>query len=96
MGDTRVEITKIQPYGDLVLVEFDNDVNKTASGIITKVQKSTLDRPTRGKVIAVGPEVKDIKIGDVVVFESIRGQDIDENHMMLGYKTILGILNESN
>lgn len=86
-----MKIEDIKPYGDLILIEFENS-KTTSSGIITSIKPSVLDRPTQGKVISIGPEVEGIEVGDTVVFGSNRGQDLDSNHMFLGYKTILGIL----
>lgn len=87
-----IDISKFKPLGDLVLVEFKPLDFKTESGIITKVKKHFDDRPTEGKVIAMGSKVEDLKIGDIVVFENIRGYDIDDTHLLLGVKTILGVL----
>lgn len=84
-----MKIQDIKPIKDLVLIEIIPNIN---SGIITQISKSSLDRPTQGKVLAIGPEVKGIEVNDIVVFGSNRGQDLDKNHMFLGYKTILGIL----
>ena len=84
----------IKPLNDLILIEYDPIKHETQSGIITKIKSDILDRPTQGKVIAVGNEVRDIKVGDIVVFGSHRGQDLDSNHMFLGYKTILGVLRD--
>ena len=92
-GNTKVETYEnIKPLGDLILIEYETPKLETQSGIITKIKSEILDRPTQGRVIAIGPEVQDIEVGDTVVFEAIRGQDLDSNHMFLGYKTILGIL----
>ena len=87
-----MEIKNFKPLNDLVLVETEAPKLQTESGIILKTQKDFTDRATQGKVIAIGSKVEDIDIGDVVKFENIRGYDIDENHILLGYKTILGIL----
>lgn len=86
-----MKIENIKPYGDLILVETE-DTKVSETGIITSIKSGPLDRPTQGKVLAIGPEVEGIEIGDTVVFGSNRGQDLDSNHMFLGFKTILGIL----
>lgn len=88
----NIDISKFKPLGDLVLVEFEKLDFTTESGIIYKTKKHFDDRPTEGKVIAKGSKVEGIEIGDIVKFENIRGYDIDETHLLLGAKTILGVL----
>lgn len=87
-----VDISKFKPLGDLVLIEFEPVKLETESGIIFQTRKHFDDRPTQGKVIAKGSKVEDIEIGDTVVFENIRGYDLDDTHLLLGYKTILGVI----
>lgn len=88
----KIDISKFKPLGDLVLVEYEPVKLETESGIIFQTRKHFDDRPTEGKVIAVGSGVKEVAPGDIVKFENIRGYDIDETHLLLGEKTILGIL----
>lgn len=83
-----------KPLRDIVYVEIKEKKLETETGIITKIHKSALhDRPTEGKVIAVGPDVKNVKVNDYIYFEKISGIDIDKNHLVLKEPTILGILN---
>lgn len=87
----KVDIKKFKPISDLVLVEFKPVELKTESGIITGINKSVvLDRPTFGVVIAQGANVKNDLVGKKVYFENIRGQDIDETHLVLSEDNILG------
>lgn len=92
----KIDIQKFKPLGDLVLIEFEPVKLETESGIILKTRKHFDDRPTEGKVIAFGSKVEDLKIGDIVVFENIRGYDIDDTHLLLGIKTILGVIQNSS
>ena len=86
----------ITPINDLVLIKYEpfDPFETTESGIIlAKTQKTTVQkRPTEGVVEAIGPKVKSVKPGDKVLFENIRGQDIDETHLILTEDTILGII----
>lgn len=85
----------MQPLGDLVLIKYEPPKFETESGIIFKVSKSVIhDRPTEGVVIAIGSKVEEVKVGDKVKFENIRGYDIADGLMLLGEKTILGILGD--
>ena len=86
----------IKPIGNNILVQL-NQVRdiKSDSGIIikTETQKSVVeDRQTNGKVIAIGDKVKDIKVNDIVYFETISGIDLDDNQIMLRENTILGYI----
>lgn len=86
----------IKPIGQNVLVQLNQVRDITSdSGIIikTETQKSVVeDRQTNGKVIAIGDKVKDIKVNDIVYFETISGIDLDDNQIMLRENTILGFI----
>lgn len=86
----------IKPIGQNVLVQLKYQKDITSdSGIIikTETQKSVVeDRQTSGKVIAIGNKVKDIKVNDIVYFETISGIDLDDNQIMLREQTILGYI----
>lgn len=86
----------IKPIGNNILVQLKNQRDITSdSGIIikTETQKSVVeDRQTNGKVIAIGNKVKDIKVNDIVYFETISGIDLDDNQIMLREQTILGYI----
>ena len=88
----------IRPIGQNVLVQLNQVRDITSdSGIIikTETQKSVVeDRQTSGKVIAIGDKVKDIKVNDIVYFETISGIDLDNNQIMLRENTILGFIRD--
>lgn len=57
---------KIEPMGDMVLIEPIKNKKETDSGfLMTEVEN---EKPEQGKVFAVGENVKKLKKGDVVVF----------------------------
>ena len=89
-------IKQIKPIGQNVLVQLKSQKDITSdSGIIikTETQKSVVeDRQTNGKVIAIGDKVKNIKVNDIVYFETISGIDLDDNQIMLRENTILGYI----
>lgn len=86
----------IRPIGQNVLVQLKTQKDITSdSGIIikTETQKSVVeDRQTNGKVIAIGDEVKDIKVNDIVYFDVVSGIDLEDNQIMLRENTILGFI----
>lgn len=89
-------IKQIKPIGQNVLVQLKSQKDITSdSGIIikTETQKSVVeDRQTNGKVIAIGDEVKDIKVNDIVYFDVVSGIDLEDNQIMLRENTILGFI----
>ena len=52
----------IKPLHDKVLIERLENVKETTSGIILKHS----EEPDRARVLAVGPDVTEVQVGDVV------------------------------
>ena len=81
-----------KPLGDRVLVERVEETNTTASGII--IPDNAKEKPSEGKVLAIGNDVEDVKEGDIVVFGKYSGTDLvlDGNeYLVLDVSDILGI-----
>ncbi len=83
------------PLADRVLIEREEQINTTASGII--IPDSAKEKPLQGKVIAVGPEAKEdgISEGDTVVFANYSGMEITvegSEYLILPSKDVLGLL----
>lgn len=57
----------IKPLLDKVFLLCDEDSVKSKSGILSPDVSS--DRPMVATVVAVGDEVKGVKVGDVVIFD---------------------------
>jgi chaperonin GroES len=57
----------MKPTRDIVLIKADQAKEKTASGIFIVEEWKTL--PQTGEVLAVGTDVKAVKVGDRVLFE---------------------------
>lgn len=55
------------PTRDLVLIRADSAPEQTKSGLYIKEEWKSL--PPTGEVLAVGPDVKDVTVGDRVVFD---------------------------
>jgi len=94
------------PFRDKILVEKIEDENKTKTGLV--IPEGSVERPTKGKVIAVGDGrmtdegdviPMDIKIGDTVVYPKYSGFPVKlngEEHLILKQDEILGFLNGDN
>jgi co-chaperonin GroES (HSP10) len=53
----------IKPLQNKVLIERLESVKETASGIILK----SSEEPDRAKVLAIGPDVTEVEVGDIVL-----------------------------
>lgn len=56
----------LTPLGDRIVLEQVESEEKTASGII--LPDSAKEKPSEGKVLAVGKDVKEVKPGDKVLY----------------------------
>ena len=84
-----------QPLANRVLVQREEEVTTTASGII--LPDNAKEKPLQGKVLAVGPDAEEegIRVDDTVVFAKYAGTDIvlnDKEYLILESGDILGIL----
>lgn len=60
--------SKIQPLADYVVAEAEEASNKTVSGLY--LPDNAQEKPKTAKVLAVGKEVKHVKIGDRIIYKS--------------------------
>jgi chaperonin GroES len=77
-------MSKVRPLGDRILVErLEEAVSKSPGGII--IPDTAKEKPTQGKVIAVGPGKRgddgkihplDVKAGDTVLFGKWGGTEV--------------------
>jgi len=58
----------IQPMDEYVVVEQEKARTKTASGIL--LPESAQEKPKTAKVVAVGSDVKSVKVGDRVIYKN--------------------------
>jgi chaperonin GroES len=93
---------KLRPLADRVIVKQSEAETKTASGIV--LPDSAKEKPTRGKVISVGPGKRDdngklmelgVRDGDVVYYGKYSGTEIEvngEKFVILRESDILGVV----
>ena len=84
-----------QPLANRVLIEREEEVTTTASGII--LPDNAKEKPLQGKVLAVGPDAieEGINEGDTVVFGKYTGSEItldNKEYLILNSDDILGLL----
>ena len=85
---------KFQPLGKRVLIEREEETKKTASGIIIP-DNASKEKPSTGKIIAVGSESEGVKNGDTVAFAKYAGSEIsldDKKFLILNLEDVLGII----
>lgn len=64
----------LQPLGDYVVAVNEAAKSKTASGLY--LPDNAQEKPKTAKVVAVGKEAKQIKVGDRIVYKSYSNTDI--------------------
>ena len=82
------------PLGKRVLIETEEELKTTASGIIIP-DNASKEKPSEGKVIAISKEVEGISEGDRVVFAKYSGSEItldNKKYLVLNTDDILGII----
>ena len=87
----------IKPLADRVLIQPKEAETKTASGLY--IPDTAKEKPSEGKVLAVGPGKKDepmeVKVGDEVIYGKYSGTEVtvDEGkYLIVKQADILAIL----
>jgi chaperonin GroES len=82
-----------KPLGDRIFVKYMEEVERTAGGIF--IPDAAKEKPQRGKVEAVGKEVKEVKVGDIILFDKYSGSKINidnEDYLIVKEEEVLGII----
>lgn len=58
----------LKPLGDYVVAQADEAESKTASGLY--LPEGAKEKPKTSRVVAVGPAVQGVKVGDRIVYKS--------------------------
>lgn len=66
--------SKIQPLADYVVAVSEEASAKTASGLY--IPDSAQEKPKVAKVVAVGKEAKQVKVGDRIIYKSYSTTDV--------------------
>jgi chaperonin GroES len=87
------ESMKFKPLKDRVFVKYTEEGEKTAGGLY--IPDSAKEKPQKGLVEAVGSEVKEVKVGNTILFDKYSGSkvNIDSNeYLIIKEEDILGIV----
>lgn len=60
--------TPLQPLSDYIVAQSEEADTKTASGLY--LPDKAMEKPKTAKVLAVGSEAKQVKVGDRIVYKS--------------------------
>lgn len=66
--------TKIQPLADYVVAQQEEAETKTASGLY--IPGGAQEKPKVATVLAVGAEVKNVKVGDRIIYGGYSNTDV--------------------
>ena len=89
-------IQTVTPLRDRVLVAENKAEEKTASGIILDGVNSIRDSKT-GTVLAIGPKVTDVVVGDKILLDWSKAQVVkvgDAQRVLIKQEDIVGVLEE--
>jgi chaperonin GroES len=81
------------PLKDRVLVAENKRENTTESGIV--LQGAGFDQSKTGTVLAIGPDVTDVKVGDVIYLEWNKAAVVkigDAQRVMIKQENIVAVL----
>lgn len=84
---------KFRPLKDRVFVKYSEELDKTSGGIY--VPDVAKEKPQKGVVEAVGKEVKEVKVGNTILFDKFSGSKISMDnveYLILKEEDILGVI----
>ena len=85
---------KIRPLGERVLIKQTKQGETTKSGIVLP-DTASKEKPIIGEVTAIGEAIKEIKIGDKVIYEKYAGTEVKDNddvYLLLEVKNVLAVV----
>jgi chaperonin GroES len=71
--------TPLQPLADYIVAQNEEADNKTASGLYLPEQAT--EKPKTAKVLSIGKDVKNIKVGDRIVYKSYSTTEVKINNI---------------
>ena len=68
-------MSALQPLGDYVVATAEEASTKTASGIY--LPESAAEKPKTAKIVAVGPDAAQVKVGDRIIYKNYSTTDVN-------------------
>jgi chaperonin GroES len=84
---------KVNPIRDLVVAVKDEPAQQTSGGVF--IPTASQQKPIMANVVAVGPDVKEIKIGDRIVYKEYSTTDLklgDKEYLIIKEADVLGTI----
>jgi chaperonin GroES len=85
---------KVQPLADYVVAQSEEAQTKTASGLY--LPGGSAEKPKVAKVIAVGKEAKQVKVGDRIIYKSYSQTEVKVDgteYLLMKEEDILATVN---
>ena len=82
-----------KPLKERVFVSYSEEQERTSGGLY--IPDAAKEKPQRGRIEAIGGEVKGVKVGDEVLFDKYSGSKISfdgTDYLILKEEDILGVL----
>jgi chaperonin GroES len=86
-------MANIQPLADYVVAQNEEAQSKTASGLY--LPENAKEKPKTAKVVAVGKAVKEIKVGDRIIYKSYSTTDVKvgaDEYLLVKEEDILALV----
>lgn len=80
----------LQPLSDYVVAQAEQAESKTASGIY--LPQNAQEKPKTAKILAIGKEVKQLKVGDRIVYKSFSPTEVkvgSEDYILVKEEDVL-------
>ena len=82
-----------RPLKERVFVSYSEEQERTSGGLY--IPDAAKEKPQKGRIEAIGAEVKTVKVGDEVLFDKYSGSKISfegTDYLILKEEDILGVL----
>ncbi len=86
-----------EPHNDNVIAEPEKAQEKSKSGLYLGTVSSR-EQPRLAKVIAIGPKVKEVKVGDRILFQAFATSDLkvgDDEYIALKEEFVVATVKEA-
>lgn len=83
---------KFKPLKDRIFASYTEELEKTAGGLY--IPEAAKEKPQKGKVEAVGSEVKSLKVGETILFDKYSGSKITidgTEYLIIKEEDVLGV-----
>lgn len=87
----------LQPLTDRVVLEQIESEEKTSSGII--LPDSAKEKPEQAKVVAIGPDVKGIKVGEIVLYTKYGPNEVKvdgKEYLIVKEEDVMAVIKKGN